>query len=714
MSVLMDSTVSFKRYRFADSMLEHTPAGIAIFDAQELRLLEANTSYFHHICSLSETIHIMPGTSLFEFEQYESARKLLAICRDVIDTGAPGQAEEVIYQSRKRGTTYWNWTITPVFDEQHAVTHIVLTLNDITSQVQARRQAEEAHQQLSRTNNVVEEERQRLEIVEAVARCVRETLDPAHIGQIAMDMISTHFDTITACIHAANPVQRAFKLLCAYRSHTTDVDELKSMEYIPYERLTMTRSVLTQRDPIVIEDMQAAAETSLATKQNPLVRSGVHGYVNVPLWFGDQLEGTLVASFQSSISPDGAEVRALVGMGTHIAAALAHARLHNTIETERTRLRAILDQLPEGILIAETASGTISYANPAAAQLLGISAEEIIATPLHRHTWLRTRIETTIDGRPLPPWNFLAIRALSGETLTGKEALVIRPDGTRIVTLASCAPLYAERGLMSGAVIVLQDVTEQKTLEQQKNDFFSIANHELRTPITVIQGFAEILQLKSAQEQHLDDLTHYALSNITEQSQHLTRLIEEMLDISRIEQTQFTLHCTSCDLLSILKRVIDSQSSVTQHRHFRFLLDGLQDAETLPAYLDEYRIEQVFNNLINNAIKYSSAESTIEIGLRLLPEKTPGRLQEVLIWVKDEGIGITAEDIPHIFKRFHRARNVDRSHSGFGIGLYLVKEVITRHKGHIRVESCEGKGSTFYITLPLAPAIGQPLKLDNP
>jgi signal transduction histidine kinase len=127
----------------------------------------------------------------------------------------------------------------------------------------------------------------------------------------------------------------------------------------------------------------------------------------------------------------------------------------------------------------------------------------------------------------------------------------------------------------------------------------------------------------------------------------------------------------------------------------------VQETDIVPAYLDEQRMVQVFNNLIGNAIKYSARGSTIEIGLKHVVE----RPQEVLIWVKDEGIGIAAEDIPHIFKRFHRARNVDRSHSGFGIGLYLVKEVVTQHRGRVWVDSCEGEGSTFYVTLPLAVSI---------
>ncbi len=697
----MDSTISSKEHQLASAMLNYTPTGIAIFDAQELRLQEANTSYFdlmNSLCErpLEERCPHKPGVSLLEFEQNAHGQRLVAKCRTVIATGAPYQAEDV-YQIAGRDTSYWNWTLTPIFDEQRNVTHVLLTLNNVTSQVLARRQAEAEQVQLSQANDRVEEERQRLEVVEAVARCVRETLDPVRIGQIAMDTISTHFDITTACIHAAHPEQRVFKLLCACNPHPADANGFKTMEYIPYERLTFTKGVLTEREPIVVEDLQEAAKSGIANKQSPLVRSGVRGYVCIPLWFGDQLEGTLVASFRAPVCSHGSEVCALLGIGTHIAAALAQARLHRTIEKERTRLRAILDQLPEGILIAETASGAISYANPVAAQMLGIGSEEIISIPLHRHNWLRNQIETTIDGRPLPPWNFIAIRALCGETLTSKETVVIRPDGSRIVTLASSAPLYTEQGLMSGAIIVFQDVTAHKTLEQHKNEFFSIANHELRTPITVIQGFAEILQLKEKQEHNFDKLTQYALNNIADQSHHLARLIEEMLDISRIEQTQFMLHYAPCDLLSILKHVIDSQSGAARQHHLRFCPEGLQDSDTLLVNLDEERMIQVFSNLINNAVKYSAPGSTIEIGLKLRPEKP----QEVLIWVKDQGIGIATEDIPHIFKRFHRARNVDRSHSGFGIGLYLVKEVITRHGGRVWVDSQEGKGSIFYVTLPL-------------
>lgn len=684
-------------------MLEHASVGMGLFDAHNLCLIEANTLYMTLMASLFDSPQKCPlliGQSLLDWEYTDSITNIIAIFRTVTETGVPYHSDAFVFRSPKRGLTYWNWTLDPAYDSAGQLTHLVHTSYEVTSQVQARQYAEQATTTLSQTNSIVEAERARLTVIETVARSVRESLDTERIGKIAIEAISTSFDTVSACLHTANHTQRVLKLLYAYNLFESDEHALKVLESIPYENLTLTKQAVIQSDPIVAEDLQEIAEKGLVDKNNPIVRAGIRGYICMPLWFGDHFEGTITATFLRRINAEGPEVRAIAGSGTHIASALAHARLHATVESEQSRLRAILDQLPEGILIAEVSNGSISYANPVAAHILGIPSEEITRTPLHRHTWLRPYIDTTLDGYPIPPWNFVAIRALCGETIKGKETTVIKPDGSKLVTLASGAPLYTESGLMTGAVIVFQDVTAQKSLEQHKNDFFSIANHELRTPITVIQGFAEILQLKATQGQPLDKLTQYALTSISEQSQHLTHLIEEMLDISSIEQAQFTLRCATCDLIATLKRVMENQTVTARQHHLCFSLEGLESTETLLASIDEDRMIQVFSNLIHNAIKYSAAGSHVEVGIRYAPEKP----LEALLWVKDQGIGISPDDIPHIFKRFHRARNIDRSHSGFGIGLYLVKEVVVRHKGRVWVESTEGKGSTFFITLPLTHA----------
>jgi len=279
---------------------------------------------------------------------------------------------------------------------------------------------------------------------------------------------------------------------------------------------------------------------------------------------------------------------------------------------------------------------------------------------------------------------------------------VVRSDGSKAVTLTSSAPLCTDQGIMTGAMIVFQDVTAQKTLEQHKNEFLTVANHELRTPITIIQGFAEILQLQTryADQQPLDPLMQSALVNITEQSLQLTHLIEEMLDITRIEQSQFMLQRAPRNVFALLRQAIESQKITTRLHTLNLTLEELPPSKQLIGFIDEKRITQVFHNLIGNAIKYSPTAGCIEIGLRFLRDQN-----QALIWVKDQGIGIAPEEIPLIFKRFHRASNQDRSLSGFGIGLYLVNEVITRHGGRVWVESMFGKGSTFYITLPLSPPV---------
>jgi len=309
----------------------------------------------------------------------------------------------------------------------------------------------------------------------------------------------------------------------------------------------------------------------------------------------------------------------------------------------------------------------------------------------------KENIVSRMNNHPIFPWHFAVIRALGGETISSQEAMVVKPDGSKVITLSSSAPLRIEGGSITGAVIVFQDVTAQKSIEQQKNEFLSIASHELRTPITAIQGFAEILQMNATHEQGLSPQSLRALTFINEQSQSLTRLIEEMLDLTRIENAQLLLNLAPHDLISTIKHVIETQATAGPNHNFQLVLDGLQDTDTLIGVFDENRFVQVLNNLISNAIKYSPAGSRIEVGLRYSPT-TP---HEALIWVKDSGIGIAANELPHIFKRFHRASGLDRSISGLGIGLYLVQEVVTRHRGRVWAESTEGSGSTFYVRFPL-------------
>jgi signal transduction histidine kinase len=248
-------------------------------------------------------------------------------------------------------------------------------------------------------------------------------------------------------------------------------------------------------------------------------------------------------------------------------------------------------------------------------------------------------------------------------------------------------------------VELFQQVAEKrKSLEEQKNDFLSIASHELRTPITIIRGYAELLQAKIQERFSLDSPRgRRAIDSIAEQSNRLARMLDAMLDLSHIEKDQLFVHLVPHDLVATLTQFVETQRIVTNTNRFTLNLEGLHQGDALTVCFDEDRIVQLLNNLVSNAIKYSPADGEIEIGLRYCRESPAS----IVIWVKDVGAGIAERELPHIFERFHRAGNLDRSISGLGIGLYLVNEIAKRHGGRTWAESIEGRGSTFYVQLPL-------------
>jgi len=682
---------------YTDIMLEHIQVGVALYDAQELRLLAANALYHkflnqYVVPSLRDGYTL--GLPLRDWLPQEEVIDFVNIFRTVVETGILYHAGEFAFHSVECGISYWNWSLEPVRNDEGQITELLVTASNVTAQVLARQQAEQARASLSSENRAVEAERKRLEVIETVASSVRESLDIYSIGREAVQTIHSSFNVVGTSIHIADSQQRALRLLAGHPISTLE-QESWFLQHIPYDSSLLLAQAHKRRDPIILEDMPNAASSGKIDQSNPGITLGVHGYICVPLWFKDYFEGTLTAVFSDPISANGPEVQTLQGCSTHIAAALAHARLHTAVENERARLRTVLDQLPEGVVITGASDGRVSYANVTASSILGIPLKKLIGAPLNRYP--QGHLVANLDGKLVLPWNFTVIHALCGETISSQETMVIKPDGSNVVTLSSAMPIRMESGVTTEAAIVFQDITAQKSIEQQKNEFLSIASHELRTPVTAILGYAEILQLKASQGDSLDFMSQQAIARINEQSECLKRLIDELLDISRLEHVQILLNPDLHDLLATVSFVIESQASTTKQHQLHLVVDGLSPKGALMGHFDAERMMQVLNNLIGNAIKYSPEGGEIEIGLRHTFENP----DEVLIWVKDQGIGIPASELPDIFKRFHRASNVDRSFDGLGIGLYLVNELVMQHGGRVWAESTEGIGSTFYVLLPL-------------
>lgn len=251
------------------------------------------------------------------------------------------------------------------------------------------------------------------------------------------------------------------------------------------------------------------------------------------------------------------------------------------------------------------------------------------------------------------------------------------------------APVVGEHGRWLGVVIVMHDVSELVRLEQIRKDFVANVSHELRTPITSIKGFSETLLDGAFKDEQM--LLSF-LTIIYDESNRIQVLVNDLLELSKIERHGFTLDVMPTKLQDILVRVVDLTSSELENKNMQFDVEIEQDAVILG---DVNRLMQIFTNLINNAIAYSKEGTTVS--LRISANEEYGIFE-----VKDEGIGIEKAEIARIFERFYRVdRARSRNSGGTGLGLSIVKHLIEAHNGKIQVTSEVGKGTSIKVFLPL-------------
>jgi two-component system phosphate regulon sensor histidine kinase PhoR len=265
-------------------------------------------------------------------------------------------------------------------------------------------------------------------------------------------------------------------------------------------------------------------------------------------------------------------------------------------------------------------------------------------------------------------------------------------------------------------VVIFRDITTSQKLERAKDDFLAVAAHELRSPLAAVRGYADLLLRRSAKREE-DPAEVRGLTILGQQVTHMLRLVDNLLDVSRLDADQLNLARQKVNLVSLAQQVIEQQRPVAGEREL------LLDSEELELNVDcdQLRIRQVLTNLIGNAVRYSPNGTTVSVRLRtehtvLLAQRYPGYLRAAaqgerpeselvaLVQVQDQGGGIAEEQVGRLFKRY--SRGIQRAGEGLGLGLYLSREFVTRHGGAIWVESREGQGSTFMFTLPLGEESG--------
>lgn len=398
--------------------------------------------------------------------------------------------------------------------------------------------------------------------------------------------------------------------------------------------------------------------------------------------------------YDASIVPLRESGREITGLLTVVADVTQRVETRRRVEhlarnaaQRASELEIVIASIADGVIVTD-AEGRIILENRAARRLTG-RTEPAVSLDLAAQVAVYGLRDP--DGTPASPDALPLGRAVRGETVTEQLLIVRRADtGEDRFLMCSSAPVRAGGGAITGAVAVFRDITEMKQLDQMKDEFISIAAHELRTPLTAIKGYAELLDRRlSMQEGREGD--RRSLGVIRKQTERLASLVNEMLDVSRIEAGRLELNSESFDLATLVSDVV-SNMRVASEMHAL----SLAAEPGIEVNGDTARIEQVLLNLLANAITYSPEGGDVDVRVW-----TEGGM--ALVSVRDTGVGIAPEELPHLFERFYRAPRAGVMRSGgMGLGLYICQEIVARHGGTIRAESVEGAGSTFTFSLPLA------------
>ncbi|MBI4232848.1 MAG: GAF domain-containing protein [Chloroflexi bacterium] len=527
-----------------------------------------------------------------------------------------------------------------------------------------------------------------------------------HLAEISQEVTASlePRQVLTTVVERARVLlsaEAAFIALLAPDGHSLRVSASSGLHTPAMQNLRLrvdqglAAAVLAARGPVVVEDY--AADTRLHTPPlGPVLEEGLVAHIAVPFSARGHTLGILYVANRHVTRFTQGQAELLQALAGVAALAVEHGRvferereLHHQSEARRRRLQTIIESIPEGVFISEAPSGRISLANTAASHLLGLGGAPVasaVPTPFELNLYRP-------DGIPMPREERPVQRSLHRqEVCAGVEAILECTDGRRIPALVNSAPLFDAAGNVTGVVTVVQDITRLKELEQLKSDFLSMVSHDLRTPLASIKAMSSSL----AYDQGLDTATRQEfLQAMDEEADRLTSLVNNLLDMSRLEAGVLKLEPERCHLLDVAQAAVRELELARSGQGHPITLTIPPDLPEL--YVDFQQVQRVLINLLSNAVKYSPPGTEVEVRASLAPGQ-----REVVVAVRDQGVGIASEDLGRIFEKFYRQRRRDsRGRLGTGLGLAICKAIVELHRGMIWVESTLGGGSTFSFTLPL-------------
>lgn len=400
----------------------------------------------------------------------------------------------------------------------------------------------------------------------------------------------------------------------------------------------------------------------------------------LPLAAHEQVIGVIFIfrNYQDLFTPNDRVL--LQSFADQAAIAVFNARLYGQVSYEKQRLDALLDSAADGILILN-ADLTIERVNDAFELIYGKTHDELANMPHDKVIcWLHppqgaTLTEAIANGWPLTPNATLYV-----------EGDLERPLPPPLPVGVTYAPLLSADGKLRNVIVSVRDITHFRTADEIKATFISIVSHELRTPVALIKGYASTLRRDDARwdKATISD----SLAVIEDEADRLSKMIDDLLDASRLQAGGLSLNRADVSLPVLAQRV--AERFTTQSANHTILANFPKKFPVILA--DERRIEQVVSNLVSNALKYAP-QGEIRITGTIRPE-------QVIVCVSDEGPGIEAKDLPHIFDRFYRSTKAVKHTKGAGLGLYLARAIVEAHGGRIWADPKPDSGARICFSLP--------------
>jgi two-component system, OmpR family, phosphate regulon sensor histidine kinase PhoR len=490
---------------------------------------------------------------------------------------------------------------------------------------------------------------------------------PTHFFQVLADetgAVIPH-DYMAVCLQDAEK--------SGYLVHSlTPVDSISVARRVFSTHEGVPGRVMREGRPCVLENI-VDADDSVFDLEGAVAGAGLRAGLVVPVRRGLEVLGALLFAARPPRRYGDEDVQVAALLASGLSAALETSLAYQAASDERSTLAAVLASTQDAVIVLNQA-GVVLLANGAVQPMLGMTPDDLTGRPL------------------LEAVDYVPLRQLFAVGRPGTSELAL-PDGR--VAQASLVPVTTPFGEPVGTAAILRDITLLKNLDQMKNDFVNTVSHDLKNPITVIAGLADLMLMAGP-----GDERHRARSQvIRDTAQHMSELVSDLLDLGKIE-AGLDPYREPTDLIPLIGEAL---RMVTPHAEARRIVLRADLPGEAWVSVVASRMRQALINLIDNGVKYTPEGG--HVCVVAVFSAGSGGAGMVTVRVTDTGIGIPARDLPHVFDKFYRVQDTaTRGISGTGLGLAITKSIVDAHDGHIRVESVEGAGTTFVVELPLTRA----------